>query len=158
KIRTLAVGRVDELQATELEQGDGDPARARTLERDVVFEVDGRAERRATPFYERELLRAGDRIAGPAIIEQYDTTTVVPPGLTAEVDRFGNIAIDCSVGRTDDAARGAGLATPILMRVIGGAFTSIAKEMAGVLYRMSYSSIIRESEDLGAGIFDAQGN
>jgi N-methylhydantoinase B/oxoprolinase/acetone carboxylase alpha subunit len=29
--------------------------------------------------------------------------------------------------------------------------------MAGVLFRMSYSSIIRESEDLGAGIFDAQG-
>jgi 5-oxoprolinase (ATP-hydrolysing) len=30
--------------------------------------------------------------------------------------------------------------------------------MAGVLFRMSYSSIIRESEDLGAGIFDAEGN
>ena len=44
------------------------------------------------------------------------------------------------------------------MRVIGGAFAAIAKEMAGVLYRMSYSSIIRESEDLGAGIFDADGN
>ena len=40
------------------------------------------------------------------------------------------------------------------MRVIGGALNSIAKEMAGVLYRMSYSSIIRESEDLGAGLFD----
>ena len=44
------------------------------------------------------------------------------------------------------------------MRVIGGAFAAIAKEMAGVLYRMSYSSIIRESEDLGAGIFDPEGN
>jgi N-methylhydantoinase B/oxoprolinase/acetone carboxylase alpha subunit len=43
------------------------------------------------------------------------------------------------------------------MRVLGGAFHAIAKEMAGVLFRMSYSSIIRESEDLGAGIFDAQG-
>src|SRR5512140_1881290 len=47
---------------------------------------------------------------------------------------------------------------PITMRVLGGAFQSIAKEMAGVLFRMSYSSIIRESEDLGAGLFDAQGN
>ena len=47
---------------------------------------------------------------------------------------------------------------PITMRVIGGAFHAIAKEMAGVLFRMSYSSIIRESEDLGAGIFDAEGN
>src|SRR2546427_2126891 len=43
------------------------------------------------------------------------------------------------------------------MRVIGGAFSAIAKEMSGVLFRMSYSSIIRESEDLGAGIFDAEG-
>jgi N-methylhydantoinase B len=46
---------------------------------------------------------------------------------------------------------------PITLRVLGGAFNAIAQEMAGVLFRMSYSSIIRESEDLGAGIFDAQG-
>ena len=47
---------------------------------------------------------------------------------------------------------------PITLRVLGGAFHAIAKEMAGVLFRMSYSSIIRESEDLGAGIFDSNGN
>ena len=46
---------------------------------------------------------------------------------------------------------------PITLRVLGGAFNAAAQEMAGVLFRMSYSSIIRESEDLGAGIFDAQG-
>jgi N-methylhydantoinase B len=46
---------------------------------------------------------------------------------------------------------------PITLRVLGGAFHAIAKEMAGVLFRMSYSSIIRESEDLGAGIFDSEG-
>lgn len=46
---------------------------------------------------------------------------------------------------------------PITLRVLGGAFHAIAKEMAGVLFQMSYSSIIRESEDLGAGIFDAEG-
>ena len=46
---------------------------------------------------------------------------------------------------------------PITMRVLNGAFKAVAREMASVLFRMSYSSIIRESEDLGAGIFDAQG-
>lgn len=45
----------------------------------------------------------------------------------------------------------------VSMRVLGGAFNSIALEMAEVLYRMSNSSIIRESEDLGCGIFDAEG-
>ena len=47
---------------------------------------------------------------------------------------------------------------PVTLRVIGGAFNAIAHEMAHVLYRMSYSSIIRESEDLGCGIFDREGN
>ena len=47
---------------------------------------------------------------------------------------------------------------PITLRVLNGAFTAAAKEMAHVLYRMSYSSIIRESEDLGAGLYDAEGN
>ncbi len=46
---------------------------------------------------------------------------------------------------------------PITLRVIGGGLNAIAKEMAQILYRMAYSSIIRESEDLGAGLFDAQG-
>ena len=96
------------------------------------------------------------RIAGPAIVEQYDTTTVIPPGFTAEIDARGNILIDCPRVRPTD--RDQDLSTPILMRVIGGAFSSIAKEMAGVLFRMAYSSIIRESEDLGAGIFDRDGN
>jgi N-methylhydantoinase B len=46
---------------------------------------------------------------------------------------------------------------PITLRVIGGALNSIAKEMAQILYRMAYSSLIRESEDLGAGLFDRNG-
>ncbi len=43
---------------------------------------------------------------------------------------------------------------PITLQVIGGAFDTIAQEMGHVLYRMSFSSIIRESQDLGAGLFD----
>lgn len=47
---------------------------------------------------------------------------------------------------------------PVTLGVISGSLNSIAKEMALVLYRMAYSSIIRESEDLGAGLFDEHGN
>lgn len=46
----------------------------------------------------------------------------------------------------------------VTLGVIAGSFNSIAKEMALVIYRMAYSSIIRESEDLGAGLFDPDGN
>ena len=47
---------------------------------------------------------------------------------------------------------------PISLQVIGGALHSIAEQMGNVLYRMSYSSIIRESQDLGAGLFDRDYN
>ncbi len=43
---------------------------------------------------------------------------------------------------------------PITLQVINGALNTIAEEMGHVLYRMSFSSIIRESQDLGAGLFD----
>ena len=47
---------------------------------------------------------------------------------------------------------------PITLQVVGGALHSIAEQMGNVLYRMSYSSIIRESQDLGAGLFDIEFN
>lgn len=43
--------------------------------------------------YQRQLLRAGDTIRGPAVIEQFDTTTIVLAGFTARVDARGNILI-----------------------------------------------------------------
>ena len=46
-----------------------------------------------TPLYQRELLAAGNRITGPALVVQLDTTTVVPPGWQGEVDSYGNLLL-----------------------------------------------------------------
>ena len=46
-----------------------------------------------TPVYARHRLGAGHRIAGPAIVEQYDSTVVVLPDQTAQVDGYGNLII-----------------------------------------------------------------
>ena len=43
--------------------------------------------------YERASLGAGDRVTGPAIVEQPDTTVLVPEGDVADVDRFGNLLV-----------------------------------------------------------------
>ena len=47
---------------------------------------------------------------------------------------------------------------PITLQVISGALDTIAEEMGHILFRMSFSSIIRESQDLGAGLFDTDFN
>ncbi|MGE5302552.1 MAG: hydantoinase/oxoprolinase family protein [Alphaproteobacteria bacterium] len=46
------------------------------------------------PIFDRERLVSGHQVRGPAIIEQMDSTTVVHPGQTANIDRFGNILIE----------------------------------------------------------------
>jgi len=47
-----------------------------------------------TPIFERQSLRAGMVLQGPAIIEQADTTSVIEPGMTARVDGFDNILVE----------------------------------------------------------------
>lgn len=47
----------------------------------------------AVNVYHRSEMRAGQVFPGPAIIAQDDTTTVVPPGFSVAVDRFGNLVI-----------------------------------------------------------------
>jgi N-methylhydantoinase A len=46
-----------------------------------------------TPRYDRNRLRAGQKIAGPAILIQHNSTTLLPPGYTAAVAEFGNLHV-----------------------------------------------------------------
>ena len=46
---------------------------------------------------------------------------------------------------------------PVTLQVVGGALRAIAGEMAELLFRMAYSSIMRESRDIGAGLLDFHG-
>lgn len=54
----------------------------------VYFEEKGWVE---CPFYNREDLGHGNTLTGPAVIEEYTSTTVVPPGFEARVDEYLNI-------------------------------------------------------------------
>jgi N-methylhydantoinase A len=46
-----------------------------------------------THIWRRDRLRSGDRFSGPAIVEQTDATTVIPPGWECRVDGFGNLRL-----------------------------------------------------------------
>ena len=60
----------------------------RLADRPVSFSADGP---RDAAYYDRNRLRPGHRFAGPAIVVQFDATTVVPPGWSAEVDELRNL-------------------------------------------------------------------
>jgi N-methylhydantoinase A/oxoprolinase/acetone carboxylase beta subunit len=92
-IRVRGIGLIPPLEMPEVARGGESPAAALRHEREAWFPVNGDLRELPTKFYAREALAAGNRIDGPAVINQYDTTTIIPPGLTAEIDRFGNILI-----------------------------------------------------------------
>jgi N-methylhydantoinase A len=48
--------------------------------------------------YRRDALAAGDRISGPAVVDQLDSTVVIVPGFSAEVDPFGTMILSHEEG------------------------------------------------------------
>jgi N-methylhydantoinase A len=89
-LRAVALGRVLEVPALEIDKGDGDPTRAKV--RDHQIWADGGLKPAA--IYDRARLLAGDRIIGPAVVVEMDSTTLILPGFDAVVDPFGTILIN----------------------------------------------------------------
>jgi len=82
---------VPRLELPALAHGDGRAERALKGER-PLFDIDDNRFVRAA-VYDRQALMAGDRIAGPAIIDQFDATTVLLGGQTATVDDTATLII-----------------------------------------------------------------
>ena len=56
-----------------------------------MFRVDGELRSFETTFYRRHLLPVDEALAGPAVVLQKDSTTIVPPGWSAVRDRASNV-------------------------------------------------------------------
>ena len=91
-IRVSGIGRMPKLNRLEPPQGGSfEAALVRTAR--CVFRVGGELGSFETPVYQRGLLPVGERFAGPAIILQKDSTTVVTPGASGIVHPSGSIIV-----------------------------------------------------------------
>jgi N-methylhydantoinase A len=86
RVRTIASPAVSEVRFDEAAERSGDALIER---RPAWFAEPGAFV--DTPVYARTRLREGDEIAGPALIEESESTAVIGPDATATVDRFGNL-------------------------------------------------------------------
>ena len=89
-VRLQTLGRTEKPELRELAPARGPLGDALAARRPAWF--DGRFV--DTPVYDGDRLGPGQRIAGPAIVEERFTTIVVYPGSTAELDRMGNYVVD----------------------------------------------------------------
>jgi N-methylhydantoinase A/oxoprolinase/acetone carboxylase beta subunit len=106
-IRVRAIGEMPGLKPVLVKKGTATPPKgALKLTADAWFEKNGKPAKFKTKFYERTELLAGNKIQGPAIITQFDSTSVVPPGYSAEVDKHGNLIIKYSAAVAKAAESG----------------------------------------------------
>lgn len=91
-LRVIATVAVDTLKLPKLAKGGRhNPAEAELYRRRTVFD-DGKALE--TPRYQRGKLLADDTVAGPALVIQHNSTTIVPPGYVATVLDYGDMRIE----------------------------------------------------------------
>ncbi len=90
-LRVVGSAATDTLKLPDLPRGGRvDPAEAKLYVRDTVFD-DGVAY--PTPRYARAKLLADDRVVGPALVVQHNSTTLVPPGYVASVLSHGDMRV-----------------------------------------------------------------
>jgi N-methylhydantoinase A len=90
-LRAIGYGTMPEPSLPEGEAGDGaDASGAVVDEHEVYFQ----GEWLPTRIYDRSRLSPGNRVEGPAIVTEFDSTTVVLAGHAAEVDRYLNLLIN----------------------------------------------------------------
>ena len=88
-LRVTAVAPVEPPAIQQAPLGDPDASVAMVGDKSVWF----RDGAQVTKLYDREKLHPGHRLSGPAIVFQYDTTIVIPPGWETAVDVYGNLVL-----------------------------------------------------------------
>ena len=128
----------------------------------------------------RDGLTPGTALAGPAIIEAMDLTSLVPPSWQAQVDELDTLSLRGAKRRSNllDLAHVVGLlrrfaprndrvmdlrmqrlkTDPARFEVVKNALTCAAEEMKIVLAKTAYSPLLKVAGDYSCGIFDVAGN
>lgn len=114
----------------------------------------------AVPVVNRSDLRPGDRLDGPVLVEERETTAVVRPGWEATVLPDGAIVATrteaSAESSTSRASEGAS-EDPIRLEVLWASLGATVNEQARSLQRTAFSPIVREAGDLANALFDAEG-
>jgi 5-oxoprolinase (ATP-hydrolysing) len=96
-----------------------------------------------------------DPAAGPLLLDEYDTTVVVPPGWTARLDAGTGAVVLDHVAPTR-AAVGAH-AGAIARELVGNALGTTADEMATTIFRTAHSAVVRDAMDFSAALCGPSG-
>ncbi len=109
-----------------------------------------------TPVIDRNDLRPGDKVSGPAILREDTATTVIEPGWQAELTGVGHLVLTRIQPLPKRVAVGTE-ADPVMLEIFNNLFMSIAEQMGLVLEKTTNSVNIKERLDFSCAVFDQNG-
>lgn len=111
----------------------------------------------AAPVFDRDVLPAGAKITGPALLREQNATTIIEPGWQAEITARNHCLLRRIAPRPDAAIADAAKPDPVLLELFNNLFMSIAEQSGTVLRNTAQSVNIKERLDFSCAIFDATG-
>ena len=120
-----------------------------------------------TAVYDRYALTPGSTVAGPAIIEEREATTIVAPGDTVTVDATGMLRIQIAVPAAASAritpatpiAEATALieSDPVSLEIMWARLVTVVEEMWHTIVRTAFSLIVSEAQDFATDLLDPDG-
>lgn len=96
EVELVTIRVVGEADSKTLEWRELEPAKGKDVKEAIMYErntVFADGQTKLTPRYDREKLLFGHVVYGPALVMQHDSTSLIPPGWSGTVSRFGNLMI-----------------------------------------------------------------
>lgn len=150
EVRMIGLGEEGaEITLSGVTEGTLEPNSFRTIHFADIGEVE-------TPVHRRDQLVVGTRLSGPVLVEETDSTTLIPPDSAIEVQADGSLIVDVPtlVDRRDAKAGMNAADDPVTLTVINNALKNICDEMASAMIRTAHSPIFSESRDFSCILFD----
>ncbi|MBI1966126.1 MAG: hydantoinase B/oxoprolinase family protein, partial [Betaproteobacteria bacterium] len=132
------------------------PARRGGLAPAAAVEIYSSGASHRAALYRRDGLRPGDVIAGPAIIAEANSTTVIEPQWRAQVTPLNHLVLTRSMPRPARTAIGT-RADPVMLEIFNNLFMAVAEQMGVTLANTASSVNIKERLDFSCALFDVAG-
>ncbi len=110
-----------------------------------------------TPVFQRDELKPGACINGPAILIEKNTTIILEPGWEGEITERDHLFLSRKIPLPTRTAIGTE-ADPVMLEIFNNRFMSVAEQMGYTLQNTAYSVNIKERLDFSCAIFDKDGN
>ncbi|AKB50639.1 N-methylhydantoinase A/acetone carboxylase, beta subunit [Methanosarcina barkeri str. Wiesmoor] len=110
-----------------------------------------------TPVFQRDELKPGSHVSGPAVLIEKNTTIVLEPGWEGTITERNHLLLKREIPLPTHTAIGTDV-DPVMLEIFNNRFMSVAEQMGFTLQNTAHSVNIKERLDFSCALFDSDGN